>query len=59
MKLLSDTPALVTVAELSKVVGIDMETVNNWLRHGTITRTSIGQRAALYSSSALARAATV
>jgi hypothetical protein len=44
MKLLRDTPALFSAAELSEVVGIDIETVNNWLRHGVITRASVGGR---------------
>jgi hypothetical protein len=44
MKFLRDTSALVTAAELAKVVGIDIETVNNWLRNGTISRAPIGGR---------------
>ena len=44
MKILPDTSALVTAAELSEIVGIDIETVNNWLRHGTISRARIGGR---------------
>jgi hypothetical protein len=44
MKLLRDISVLVSSAELGKIVGIDMETVNNWLRHGIITRARIGGR---------------
>jgi hypothetical protein len=44
MKLLRDISALVSAAELGKIVGIDIETVNNWLRHGIITRARIGRR---------------
>jgi hypothetical protein len=44
MKLPSETPTLVSAAELTKIVGIDIETVNNWLRHGIINRAKIGGR---------------
>jgi hypothetical protein len=44
MKLLRDISVLVSAAELGKIVGIDIETVNNWLRHGIITRARIGRR---------------
>ena len=44
MKPLRDIPVLVCAAELGQIVGIDIETVNNWLRHGIITRAPIGGR---------------
>jgi hypothetical protein len=44
MKLLRDISVLVSAAELGNIVGIDIETVNNWLRHGIITRERIGGR---------------
>jgi hypothetical protein len=44
MELLRDTSVLVSAAELGQIVGIDNETVNNWLRHGIITRAPIGGR---------------
>ena len=44
MKLLRDPVVLVSAAELGQIVGIDIETVNNWLRHGIITRAPIGGR---------------
>ena len=44
MKLPRDNSVLVSAAELGKIVGIDNETVNNWLRHGIITRARIGGR---------------
>jgi hypothetical protein len=44
MKLLRDISVLVSAAELGKIVGIDIETVNNWLRHSIITRARIGRR---------------
>jgi hypothetical protein len=44
MKLPRDTSVLVSAAELGQIVGIDKETVNNWLRHGIITRARIGGR---------------
>jgi hypothetical protein len=28
----------------NEIVGIDLETVNNWVRHGIITRAQIGER---------------
>ena len=44
MKPTRDTSVLVSTAELAEIVGIDLETVNNWLRHGIITRAQIGGR---------------
>jgi hypothetical protein len=44
MKLPRDTSVLVSAGELGQIVGIDNETVNNWLRHGIITRARIGGR---------------
>ncbi len=44
MKLLRDISVLISAAELGNIVGIDIETVNNWLRHGIITRARIGRR---------------
>jgi hypothetical protein len=44
MKLLRDSSVLVSAAELGQIVGSDNETVNNWLRHGIITRAPIGGR---------------
>ena len=35
---------MVSAAELAEVVGIDLETVNNWLRRGIIKRASVGGR---------------
>jgi hypothetical protein len=44
MKPLRDSSVLVSAAELGQIVGIDIDTVNNWLRHGVITRARIGGR---------------
>jgi hypothetical protein len=44
MKLLRDPVVLVSAVELGTIVGIDIETVKNWLRHGTIIRARIGGR---------------
>jgi hypothetical protein len=44
MKLPRDISVLVSAAELGNIVGIDIETVNNWLRHGIISRAPIGGR---------------
>ena len=38
----SDT--LVSSAELAQVAGIDLDTVNNWLKRGIISRSPIGGR---------------
>jgi hypothetical protein len=35
---------VVSAAELGEVVGIDLETVNNWLRRGIISRAHVGGR---------------
>jgi hypothetical protein len=35
---------LVSSAELAQVIGIDLETVNNWLRRGIISRSPVGGR---------------
>jgi hypothetical protein len=44
MKPLSDISVLVSAAELGQIVGIDIDTVNNWVRYGIITRARIGGR---------------
>ena len=40
----SDAGVLVTVSELGEIAGIDIDTVNNWLRRAIIQRHSIGGR---------------
>jgi hypothetical protein len=44
MKFPGDPATLVSAAELAKVIGTDLETINNWLRRGIITRARIGGR---------------
>jgi hypothetical protein len=44
MKPLPDSSTLVSSAELAEIVGTDLETVNNWIRRGIISRTPIGGR---------------
>jgi hypothetical protein len=39
-----DTPTLVSSAELAEIVGVDFETINNWIRRGVIARALIGTR---------------
>ena len=41
--LMPDT-VFVSAAELAEIIGTDLETVNNWIRRGIITRTPIGRR---------------
>jgi hypothetical protein len=44
MRFPGDPATLVSAAELAKVIGTDLETINNWLRRGIITRARIGGR---------------
>jgi hypothetical protein len=44
MNRLPASNVLVSAAELGEVVGIDLETVNNWIRRGIINRSPIGGR---------------
>ena len=44
MKKLSESDVLVSSIELAQVVGIDFDTVNNWIRRGIISRSPIGGR---------------
>ena len=44
IKFLDDPATFVSAAELAKVIGADLETINNWLRRGMITRARIGGR---------------
>jgi hypothetical protein len=48
---------VVSAAELGEVVGIDLETVNNWLRRGIISRAQIGGRRRLFSRDEVYKAA--
>ena len=41
---LSDSTVLASAGELAEIIGIDLETVNNWLRRGIISRAPIGGR---------------
>jgi hypothetical protein len=43
-KLSAHSTVLVSASELAEIVGIDLETVNFWVRRGIITRTPIGGR---------------
>jgi len=48
MKFLRDPTVLLSAAELGDAVGIDLETVNNWIRRGIISRAPIGGRQLRY-----------
>jgi hypothetical protein len=48
MKFLRDPTVLLSAAELGESVGIDLETVNNWIRRGIISRAPIGGRQLRY-----------
>jgi len=39
-----ETPTLISSAELAEIVGVDFETINNWIRRGVIARALIGTR---------------
>jgi hypothetical protein len=44
MKLLLETGILFGAAELAEAIGVDLETVKNWIRRGIISRAPIGGR---------------
>jgi hypothetical protein len=44
MKSLLETNTLFSAAELGAAIGADLETVNNWIRRGIISRAPIGGR---------------
>src|SRR6516165_11893815 len=53
-------PTLITAPELAKIIGTDMETINNWIRRGVISRVPIGGRqlkARLFSTDEVYKAA--
>src|SRR5690242_18998942 len=53
---------LVSASELARMVGIDLETVNNWLRQGIIRRAKVGGRqlrSRLFSTEGVYRAAFI
>ena len=53
-------PTLITAPELAKLIGTDMETINNWIRRGVISRVPIGGRqlkARLFSTDEVYKAA--
>src|SRR6516225_1086872 len=53
---------LVSSAELAQVIGIDLDSVNNWLRRGIISRSPIGGRqlrSRLFSMTEVYRAAFI
>ena len=53
-------PTLITAPELAKLIATDMETINNWIRRGVISRVPIGGRqlkARLFSTDEVYKAA--
>lgn len=44
MKLILNNKLLVSASELSELVGLDPETVSNWIRRGIINRARVGGR---------------
>jgi hypothetical protein len=55
-------PTLITAPELAKIIGTDMETINNWIRRGVISRVPIGGRqlkARLFSIDEVYKAALI
>jgi MerR HTH family regulatory protein len=57
-----DSGLLVSASELAEVIGIDLETVNNWLRRGVLTRARVGGRqlrSRLFSTEEVYRAALI
>jgi hypothetical protein len=43
-KFLQDPAVLISAAELAETTGVELETVNNWIRRGIISRAAIGGR---------------
>jgi hypothetical protein len=39
-----DSTTLVSASELAGIIGVDIETINNWIRHGIISRVRGGGR---------------
>jgi hypothetical protein len=55
-----ETPTLISSAELAEIVGVDFETINNWIRRGVIARALIGTRqlrSRLFSTKEVCKAA--
>ena len=55
-----ETPTLISSAELAEIVGVDFETINNWIRRGVIARALIGRgqlRSRLFSTKEIYKAA--
>jgi hypothetical protein len=44
MKAARKPPTLITAVELAEIIGADLETINNWIRRGIISRMPIGGR---------------
>jgi len=63
MKLpLPKSTSVITAPELAKIIGADMETINNWIRRGIISRMPIGGRqlkARLFSTDEVYKAALI
>jgi hypothetical protein len=60
MKPTPGKPTLITAPELAKIIGTDMETINNWIRRRVISRVPIGGRqlkARLFSTDEVYKAA--
>jgi hypothetical protein len=43
-KLPQDSTTLVSAGELAEIVGVDLDTINNWVRYNIISRAHIGGR---------------
>lgn len=57
-----DAPIMVTAAELAYVLGLDLDTVNNWVRREIIARSRIGGRLLrnrLFSEDEVSKAALI
>ena len=39
-----ETPTLISSAELAEIVGVDLDTINNWVRYNIIHRARLGGR---------------
>jgi hypothetical protein len=43
-KVLADSATLVSVSELAEIIGVGIDTINNWIRHDIISRVRMGGR---------------
>jgi len=61
-KVLADSATLVSVSELAEIIGVGIDTINNWIRHDIISRVRVGGRqlrARLFSTAEVYKTALI